>query len=371
MAWISEENKALLAKEGMKRGQTLTYDSVIQLTKKYPSLEFEDILTIVKYVDEDHFKPLMISYCKDAKKLQEVYSSFEFAFVYKDLALIDYLINRHQNDVLLTHCCKVYSLGKRLLENNISAENLLISTQSLLATNEHDATYIKLKLLEFTAFLRMKQLQTAFYLLQKLEITISQLDNRYLKTVFAARFSCNLALGYLNTHADFEKAELYALSTVVNPTSENILLGAAYRILGQIYLYQKNKFDQSYEHFQLAISIYEEINAHDQIDSILYQDIVFLHNLHNKYIDLNEKVDLEEQAHQHIVRGNRKRALELLNLQESKYGASKYSFFYRAKATNNISFYMNALKIAAKEGEIPVCYWMFEEFDKLILTTLN
>ncbi len=55
MAWISEENKALLAKEGMKRGQTLTYDSVVQLTKKYPSLEFEDILTIVKYVDEDHF----------------------------------------------------------------------------------------------------------------------------------------------------------------------------------------------------------------------------------------------------------------------------------------------------------------------------
>lgn len=368
LAWISEENKALLAKEGMEPGQTLTYDSVVQLTKKYPSLEFEDILTIVKYVDEDHSLDIMNMYCYHATKLESVQSAFEFASSYRNYNLLLALLDKHQHDDLLTEWCQVYELVSTLRYNiNIDFKEVLAKTEKLLPYIKSDLLITKLKILRYSAYYRLKQYKMAHAITLETAEFLKTLRPGYLKSVLAARVANNLAYSYFLFEHNVKKAELLISSTIVNPATQEYILASAHQILGQIYIF--NNFQKSKHNLIFSYNLYKKMNVLSQANVIKNNDLIFLHNVHQKYFPLDEDMDIEEQAHQYIIRKQPDKAIALLDLAEQQNGKNKFNLFYRSMATDNYHLCKKALHFAMMDGDFVFTKWMFKKFEeKYVLT---
>ncbi|MFP7287232.1 AimR family lysis-lysogeny pheromone receptor [Shouchella clausii] len=364
MAWISEENKALLAKEGMEPGQTLTYDSVVQLTKKYPWLEFEDILTIVKYVDEDHSLDIMNMYCYHATKLESVQSAFEFASSYRNYNLLLALLDKHQHDDLLTQWCQVYELVSTLYHPCLNYRDILSGSEQLLACIKSKTLRVKLKILRFSSYYNLKQYKMAYTLALEKADALKSLQPGYIKSSFAAKIASNLAIIHYNAESNLEKAEELILSTIVNPASQEYILANVHQILGQILIF--SNFEKSKQHLLTLINLYQKLKF-SPADVIKNNDLPFLHNVHQKYFPLDEDMDIEERAHQYIIRKQFDKALTLLDLAEQQNGKNKFNLFYRAMATDNYHIYKEALHFAMMDGEIIYSKWMFNKFEKKYL----
>ncbi|WP_059105515.1 AimR family lysis-lysogeny pheromone receptor [Shouchella shacheensis] len=366
MSWISEKNRLLLHNEGIQPGDAFTIETVRSLAKEHPALDFEDVVTIVKHVNPDHFLEIMGEYCRTTNKLASVKAAFEFASLYLQKELLEFLINRHQEDELLKDWCDAYEIKLRYLTGHLKAEDMIgVMRAELTPTSDFDLI-INNDIMEVISFYRVREYSASLYLAQQLEEKIQRSSNGFLKTTFSARLGVHFAITYLYAHNDLVKAENYALSVLVNPVAPQPLIAAVHHTLSLIYLFTNE--DRSLEHLNIAIEMFRELGNQPQVDILLQDDLILLKNVYGKSVDLNGRIDLNERAHQYIVRGDYKKALDTLALVDSTGNTSYLSEFYKAKASKDPNQYVKALRLAIKSGNVFYSEWYLREMNSFVPT---
>ncbi|MBG9785644.1 AimR family lysis-lysogeny pheromone receptor [Shouchella lehensis] len=320
-------------------------------------IEFKAALSLMKFFDSINFGEYMDEYCLKLNKPVGIINALEFASNYKRGDLTDNLIAKHSDKKgEIKEWLEVYDLNRK--RTSMSDNDVLNKCKVLYGRVSAPEIQIKLDLIE-AATISVNDYQTLHYMAERVNLKVKELREGFIKDSFQIKIFSYFSYAKLYNHNDPETAISYSESIIRNSVSPNYLIGSAYVIIGQAYMFTDKT--KSLKNIEKAITKFEDDGNLEFAKKLRENDIAFIKNVHKVEMDLNV-LRGEELAHQLLVRNKYQEALDVLN----KLPETTFSLIYKGVATCNITYLLDAYGLLVKSGKAYYKRLVEREINKIV-----
>ncbi|WZX99224.1 AimR family lysis-lysogeny pheromone receptor [Bacillus sp. FSL W7-1360] len=306
-------------------------------------LDFEQVAYSVKQMAKSRMVELMNEYTLSLKHVPHIKDALEYASIFRQTAILKQLLERHQNDEKLTDWMPTYRLLLQVLEGKLSHGEIVDEACNLDAYVQDPVLKLRLKLLAAGAYSQLDQFKETSPLLESIIDEFDGIKTGYTRSALASRTLLLVGNYFLYGDGDIEKAEKNYLAVDINLATPPSMKSAANHGLGLIMMRHNNRVQCRY-YFEEAIREAKESGQHDYYACLMNEYYPFARNIMGETFDLKGVVS-EERVHQHIVRGEREKAIRVIEELEAAGKDSPFLTWYKGKATGNIEFLNASLKV--------------------------
>jgi tetratricopeptide (TPR) repeat protein len=343
--------------------EQITAQLMKDLANNHPELSFEQVLTMVKKTLPNDYVPLMNIYALHVKKLRHVQDAFEYANLFRQVDLLDKMIDTHKTDELLEDWVEVYRLFSKFLKQEVNADNFIHEAKILYGKTQNNQLRMRLDIAQLNYYDILGSINNQKPLIEQFKSQFAVMESGFLKSALAIRVTLLAGNAYLFGDGDFETAEGYYLAASVVDSIPDALLVTSYHGLGLIYL--KDDKQRCLEAHEKALFYSRRAKIIDYEKKLLYDYIPFVKNMLGETFEIKNVVP-KEQAHQYVIRGEMNKALEIINELELKGNTSKaHLLFYKAKATKSVPLFFKSIQAFSAEGYTHMIEYVLKEINKI------
>lgn len=343
---------------------TLDEEFMRQLANTPDQYSFEDVLLIVKQLMPNEVVPLMNVYAASVKKLDHVQDAFEYATLHEQIDLLERLISVHELDDLLSEWVAVYRLVYNLMGKRITNEDGVEAARKLYEQVQNPLMKIRAEYIEINESYKIGNLRNVNIIEKKIRQFLKKIDPSFIKSALATRLSLLIGILKFYHQGCFKEGENYFLAVAVNEASSDSTLSSTYHGLAHVSLVNNEK-EKCFAYLEKSIELADKAKLYDYKNRLENEYFPFVQNYFGERIDLNNVV-LEEQAHQYVVRGDKQKALHLIEQLERKGRGTPYTLYYKGKATKDMATLLRAIKSFAKESDLFRITLIEKEINRLI-----
>ncbi|WP_214482915.1 AimR family lysis-lysogeny pheromone receptor [Bacillus sp. SM2101] len=326
--------------------------------------EFYKIFMAVKYItDVDkslNMHELMLLYIKDLKNYENIKDAMEYCDTHLHLEqlqkLCDYCYEKHNDQNGLKEWADFYSLSIKLKLNKLSVVDWNERIFELKPNCNELSVYRALSLYIIENHnRRFKEIRNSIGVLNE---KADEIKSAYLRFSYKARIRQYGALIYLRS-GELEKAEEHILELLKSSIGKRFD-AFAWGTLAERNIHDKSKVAIAIKYYEKSIEIYKQLEHNKEV-SILVNKIQFVKLIHGIDIPIEEIKKKQYIAFKHILNGDKKRGLEILNKLDAEEGKSPMRDYIRGRATGDKRFYWLALLEYMKNNDRLFGYFSMKE----------
>jgi hypothetical protein len=260
------------------------------------------------------------------------------------------LIELHINssNLLYQEWARVYKLFYQRSKVGITPEHLIKAVQY--QNSDHPEMFIAYRFLHaygcYDQF-EFGVLRSVFNILIE---EIEKLQNSSLVPFYKFRLSQLLANIHLRQN-DVEQARAQA-KNIIDHCPTYLYVASAYQTLGLSYLYEE--YENGMSALERSLQLYEENKNKSHMINVK-KSIIFFNNYFGKdknyLIFSNHNRDIHERAHFEIRKGNKKKAIDILNSIDSQslsIQETGFYFFYKGLALDDVDLLFKSIEAFKK-----------------------
>ncbi|WP_054704056.1 AimR family lysis-lysogeny pheromone receptor [Bacillus sp. JCM 19041] len=335
-----KELTKLLAQKSWNNSELFKSDHLKEIARE-SLYDFEQFMLIVKNAAPEETVPVMNTYAMHVNKLHDVRDAFEYASIHEQISVLESLLDKHGTDDLLKEWILVYRLVLSTLSNDLTLQETLDQSRDLYAEVKNPLARMRLEIVELTTYFKMGSVRNTLFLADKMRDNFSNIKPGYMKSALASRISLLIGLGKLYGEGDFEGAEDYFLAVNVNEATPDAVRASSYHALSDTKLV--DNLTLCLEYNKQAILFAERAGLTSYKNVLEHEKTAFIKNIYGEIFDISEDTSEEEKIHQHIVRNQTTRALEMIEQMEVEGKTSLFLLYYKGKATKDLALLAKAL----------------------------
>lgn len=318
------------------------------------------VMGIIKFMFPSEYEDVMIKYCKEVTKKSAVISSLEYSARINNVELLEFLLNKFNEDKSLEEAVQVYNL--ELLSKNNNFHAVIAGGRELLGKTSSKELKLKIQLLEANAYYKLNEQDVMNRVFIGLEQQLDELRNGYIKEAYKFCFYSVSARAHLYARGDSEKAIEFAHKAIsVEKIISQEQIAQMYHIIGQAYI--NESLESSLEYLNKSMNLYSINGFHDWALLIKNNDIPFAMNVNEVNFEYFTGLDRGEWAHQLLVRGDREKARNVLGECILK---DDFERMYYNEAIGNALGLMKAHSSIVKTGNVLFSSLAEQKITKLI-----
>ncbi|WZX99434.1 AimR family lysis-lysogeny pheromone receptor [Bacillus sp. FSL W7-1360] len=299
-------------------------------------LYFEQVMYTVRNAAPEQLVTFMNMYVRGLKDGVQVQDSLEYAVLFQQIDLLREILDRYEGNRFWEEWEKVYRFLLSVIEGKFTHEEVLEQSHLLKSGVYDQSLQLRLELVDVSAYTHLGDYHKVGSLLDYFSKHLDQLEPNFVKSALKSRIELAEARFLLFIARDFSGAEKRFSRVIMNNATPSALIVASYRdrglsLLNEALLEKSNKCLRC---FEIAISRAKEFGLMREYERLTKEYYPLVQNLHGEQFDATDIVQ-EEVAHQHIVRGEHKKALYLIEDLEARGKGGVFISFYKAKALTN------------------------------------
>ncbi|AST94664.1 AimR family lysis-lysogeny pheromone receptor [Shouchella clausii] len=351
-----------IANNGVLQKEQITEQLMKDLANNHPELSFEQVLTMVKKTLPNDYVPLMNIYALHVKRLRHVQDAFEYANLFRQVDTLGKMIQIHENDDLLQEWVQVYRFFYDFLPHLKIDDVLIRNIRNLFGLVKHPQLRMRLEIAELNYFDNHGIINNLTPMMKQFKEQFKTMPSGFFKSALAARVTLLAGNASLFGDGDYEEAERCYLAATVIEAIPDVLLVTAYHGLGLVYL--KDNKQQCLDAHQKALFYAQRSKLDHYHQNLEYDYIPFVKNMLGEIFDIDH-VTPKEQAHQYVVRGETRKALEIISQLETPGKKDAHLLFYKAKALKSIPLFFETIKAFSSEGYTHMIGFAEKEIKKI------
>ncbi|WZX99639.1 AimR family lysis-lysogeny pheromone receptor [Bacillus sp. FSL W7-1360] len=319
--------------------------------KMYEKICFEQVILSVRKMAKGRIVPLMNEYVLalegEGESREYVKDAFEYAMLFEQKTVLKKLVERFRKSMDLEEWGTVYDLMLEVLEGSLSEKGIIRKSRDAVGHVYETVLKTRLELLEMFAYERLGYPEKSVSLIDHLPEQFLRIKPGFTKSVLASRAMLCIANSLLYVKGNIGQAEKYYSNVLDNSMTPEAVRAYAHHGLALATLYKEGG---GLPHLEKAIDYAERLGLNDYRDRLKKNDYPFLRNVSGEQFDV-EGVDVEEQIHQYVVRGECERALVMIKELESQGRDTALLEYYKGKATKDKNVLAYALKRLEVENQ--------------------
>ncbi|WZY01858.1 AimR family lysis-lysogeny pheromone receptor [Bacillus sp. FSL W7-1360] len=317
------------------------------------SLDFKNTFIAAKYFYKDSWAEKMDEYCLGMTTTAGVISAFEYAYSNDRDKLTKKLLEKHSKSEQEIRDCHAiyksffgYTSSKENGEDRKEIYSKSLEELRLLYGHVSDPV-LNTRIFLFLGLLHFdnKALGVIPTYRGMFSQKINALRDTYVRDSLFAQYHTLEASYCLYADGDVELARLHAGEVIKNYTSSFLRKGAAMHIKSLSYLYKDKQ--KSISCMKESAEQYRRGGYRNYADEREKENTFFIRNVHKEEF-YDEDLQGEELAHQLIVRGKNKEALEVIDCAVG--GDEACIQLYKSMAKRDVRGIMKAYKFFLKQG---------------------
>ncbi|SDB91444.1 AimR family lysis-lysogeny pheromone receptor [Shouchella lonarensis] len=314
-------------------------------------LAFEQVTFAVRTFASNRLILLMNEYVLALQTTEHIRDAFEYAVQYRQIDLLEELTKWGEERDSLKEWALVYQLLLDVLNERITHEETIDQARDLIGSVTDPLLKVRLELLEIAAHLKLGRHAKAAYLSETVPKKLASVKDGFAKRVVESWAEFQIAYDLLYNQGKSEEAERHVVQSVINGATPETMLAYCYHLLSYAALLRparpgSDKLEPSslsIQYMQRAIFYAEETGLKDYSQCLQTRDLPFVWNVNSERFDI-EGIDVYEQVHQYIVRGECEKALQLIEEIELTKNVDAFLVFYKGKATKSVSLLAQAMR---------------------------
>ncbi|WZY01208.1 AimR family lysis-lysogeny pheromone receptor [Bacillus sp. FSL W7-1360] len=354
-SWITKETEHYLRRKGLwNYGAAWTKKTMRELAQaqekrgRIPLLSFEQVFFAVKCFAAEQLIPLMNEYALTVQYTAHIKDALEYAVQYRQEHLLAQLLELHEDRAGLGEWMLVYRLLlASMVQDCLSDEYALEQTKDMHGRVTETILKARLAVHEVYSYIGLGHYSKAALLKEQLPKQLETVEDSFVKRIVTVMANFYIAYDFVYNEGDIIQAERYLYELVIPYVAVEVMFPPCYHLLAIAALVRQDYMSVKYA--ERAISYAEETSLEGYRQQLISEFLPFVRNMQREKFDLNGVVP-EERVHQHVVRGEREKALLLVNELESNGYTSEFLVFYQAKAMQSIEHLCEVLLDLSRKG---------------------